>query len=287
MARVAEGPPISDQATTSPDRPERALHPCAAPFVLWATYATLAVIVAVLAASPVWLLLAVPSLGWMFLLGAKLAAGHPTVGVQETGRLDQMLIDVGGVDAFGVCAQDQCDSPVVLRHGKQPLVFAAVDFVQAASDEVLRGVAALQHAALDDPARQRRLKQMRIIRPAVAFALTVPVAVILFGNGYAVFFAVFATGGVSLWVVQIAYSAQSWSSRELPNHHAIDRVAARAAGTPDAVADALQAMDAWRRAHRQRRSLPARIAYLIITPITPSWHERERAAALRRATAES
>jgi hypothetical protein len=140
-SRSPHEPPRTDEPVG------RQVHPCAGPLAFWTICFAFPVLVAILGKSPAWALLGIPSLAWMTLLGAKISRGLPTVGAAETQRLDQMLIEVGGVDAFGVVAQDQIDSPVALRRGSQPRVYAARDFVHAASDNILGGVAALQHAA--------------------------------------------------------------------------------------------------------------------------------------------
>jgi len=234
--------------------------------------------VAILGKSPVWALLGIPSLGWMTLLGAAIMRGRPTVGTAETLRLDRMLIEVGGVDAFGVVATDQTNSPVIFRRGKQPRIYAATDFVHGASDDVLRGVAALQHAALADPLMQRRGKVLNIVRLVIGF--TVALAAAAVAPAHTGPLAALATIGVSMWLPGAVLSARSRSKRAIADYEGLDHVAAQLARNPAAVADALLAMAAWRSARRKGHVLAENIAHRIITPVRPSWHEPERAAAL-------
>src|SRR4051812_30100870 len=115
-------PGLSADSAASGHGRRRGMHPCAQPLAFWSLWFVLPLVVAGLTKSPAWILLCVPSLPSVTLLGARLVDGHPTVGIEETERLDQMLIEVGGVDAFGVVAQDQTDMPITLRRSARPLI---------------------------------------------------------------------------------------------------------------------------------------------------------------------
>jgi hypothetical protein len=267
---------VDDESTTAAARPDR--HPCLYPFAFWCLYFAAPIVVAAIARSPAWLLLSVPPLGWIVLLGGALKSGYPTVGVEETERLDRMLIDVGGVDAFGVVAQDHTDSPVLLRYTKRPTIIAASDFVRSASDDVLRGVAALQHAALS-PGTGRRVKRVRAV--GLLFVFIVALIATILGPREAGPLLAFATLGFSLWLIGAVAAAWSRSRVEAAGYAVSDREAARLAGSAQLVAAALVEMHAWREARRGSRSGIARIAHRVILPVRPTWHELERAATLR------
>jgi hypothetical protein len=257
-------------------------HPAFAPFVTWLGFVVSAVVAALLSGSPLWLLLGVPALGWATLLAGGLIRGDPTQDVEETQRLDRMLIEVGGEDAFAVSVQDQVDLPVVLRHRKQPAIYAAADFVRHASDDVLRGVAALQHAALRHQPAATGPTDLTIRRPVV-FVVVVGVAFVvgLISSETTGPAGAIAAAGFTLWLFTAISSARASVRRNPSAHPSVDAIAVQIAGDPRFVADALVALSAWLREERSRRSAIARIAHRIVVPIRPNLHEAERAAALR------
>ena len=265
---------------TSLQRPrKRKGHPCLPAFLQWAAYFVCAVIAAIVGHSPAFLLLALPTVAPLYLLGENILRGYPQVDAEATRRLDRILIEVGGLDAFLVTVQDQRADPVSLRRGKRPRIIAETGFISGCSDELLRGIAALQHASL----RCSRIDRRRWVATFAMFALVCVVAiliVVIAPYSYSVWAGI-ASVGVSTWLFGAIVSAYTW----LPSAGAVflevDPLAARLVNDPFVVADAVAAIAAWRIASREDRSLPATIAYRLVQPVFPSWHEPERIARLR------
>jgi hypothetical protein len=120
---------------------------------------------AVVARSAAWLLLAIPSLLFCYTLTASIARGRPTTSPELVQRLKQILTDVGASDDFAVIVQDQTASPCSFRRrrGRVPLLIASLAFVHDASDELLRGVAALQYAELRDAQLAKRATRWQVM----------------------------------------------------------------------------------------------------------------------------
>jgi hypothetical protein len=253
-------------------------HPCLGPFFMWSICLLIAVLLATAGKSPFWVLLGVPALPWMTIYGASIASGLPRVDVEQTVRLDRILIEVGGTDAFTVTAQYPTDSPVLLLRRERPRIYAAAGFVRDADAATLRGAAALQHAALTDPSTAKRLQFVNVCRVILMVGLALAAGAVAPAGKQII--AAIATVGVSQWIPGVILSARSSLKRTAADYRESDRTAARLAGDPRAVADALINMAAWRSQRRASRSPILRAAQRAITPILPCWHEAARASAL-------
>ena len=254
-------------------------NPCTTPFVIWLAVAVCSVAAALRSKQPEWALLAVPALGWMTLLAASMFRGFPWYSPGQTRRFDRILIEVGGRDAFTVAARDQLDVPIMLQRAERPRLFAAIDFLEAIDDEVLRGVAALHIAMLNDSGWDRRANVIRAVRLLVGLVLTAAAAFIAPNDARV--FAVVAAVGLSMWIAGVALALRSRSPRfAVGVFEASDRGAVDLLDDPALVGAALTAMHSWRAHHRATRPAVLRLAQRIITPVRPSWHEAERAKRL-------
>jgi len=287
QAQVDELNRLLGEHSTPPATPgpalggQRRLRPYAQPFAIWTVFLVLPIVVALGSGSLLWLVLAIPSLSWMVLLGGRLLPGRLYRDWDETLRFDQILIDVGGVDAFGVSVQTGTDMPVVLhRRGPRPAVYAGISFVKPASDQTLRGVAALMHAALADADLNKRVDDMEIARVIVVLVVAA-LAGLLAPSQLAVLAAV-SSVGFSGWLTNAAAIVWSRFRERAGRYAASDLEAARLVGDQLIVADALVAMSEWLETHRRQRSILARVAHRIINPVRPMPYQTERALVLRK-----
>jgi hypothetical protein len=180
---------------------------------------------------------------------------------------------------LAVVVQDQTASPCELRGSRARTLIAALGFVKSSSDEVLRGVAALQYASLRSPQMNSRRRLIRIGCPLAIFVVALLVARI--APRTAVLFAIFATIPLTLWLIGALLAA--WSTLDAAGSvfADLDAAAAEIAGGRAPVIDALLAMDDWREANRAARPLVEKVAYRCIQPVRPRAFTTSRVARLR------
>jgi len=260
------------------DGRRRRIHPCVSPLIVWAAFVASAVIVSVSSGSPAWLILAIPSVLFCYTFAAKIASGYPETSRDQAERFDRLLVEVGGLDAFKVVVQDQTSSPCMLFRRREPLVIGAIDFVQSAGDELLRGVAAVMHAELRDPQIVKSATKRRTI-VILVFVATGIVLGAAAPAGNAVFGSV-AVSGFVFWLVLVGVAAWSRAGRAGRRYGDVDIVAVSLAGDAAVVAEALLAMSAWRATYRAGRSRVARIVDRCLVPLPEDRHEADRAQRL-------
>ncbi|HEX4345530.1 MAG TPA: hypothetical protein VHZ31_08215 [Solirubrobacteraceae bacterium] len=201
----------------------------------------------------------------------------PRTSEEAAARLVAAVDALGCEEDVGVVVQNQTAAACTLRRRRSaPTIVAALDFVEASDDELLRGTAALQLAAMRDPQLTRSARhggRLQLALTAVSAAvptLALPtVAAAAAGSSI----------GFSAWLSVAAAAALSRTrlvGRQLA--HA-DVAAVGLAGDPDAVARALRAMHAWRAA----RSPFAAAVTRCPVPVPPDAHELERATAIEAA----
>jgi hypothetical protein len=258
---------------------KRSFHPCTVTFLMWCAWAGCAVAAAAISHSALWLLLVLPALPTLYVLGSRIARGHPTTDLEAAQRLKQILAEVGGEQELAVMVQDQTASPCELRRGSHPRLIAALGFVKDSSDGVLRGVAALQHASLRTPQMNSRVRLVRVISLLAVFAVAVLAAKT--APRTAAPFAVFATIPLTSWLTGVLLSA--WSTLDAAGYILVglDAMAVDLAGNATPVIDALVAMDAWREANRAARPPLEKAVYRCIQPVLPSVHTAARVTRLR------
>jgi hypothetical protein len=214
----------------------------------------------------------------MFVLGGRIARGYPTTDEEEQQRLKRILAETGP-EPLAVFVQDQTASPCELRGSRPRTLIAALDFVRSSSDELLRGVAALQYASLRNPRVSRRRRVMRVLCPCAIFVVALLAASVAPRNG--VLLAIFASIPLTFWLLGALVAA--WSTLEAAGSvfADLDAAAAEIAGSTTAVIDALLAMEAWREADRAARPLVERVAYRLMQPVRPHAFTDSRVARLR------
>lgn len=258
---------------------ERRVHPCIVPFVVWCAWVGCAVAAALISHSAPWLLLALPALPTLCLLASHIARGYPTTDVPARQRFIQILTEIGGEQPLTVIVQDQTASPCELRRGRHPTLIAALGLVKFSSDEVLRGLAALQYATLQSPRMKRRARLVRFITlfgiAAAAFLATA------IAPKAAVLFAAFAGLPLVFWLTGALLAAWSRLDSAGAVFADLDRTAVESAGSATAVIDALLAMDAWREIAGDARTPVEAAAYRCAQPASASAHTASRVARLR------
>ncbi len=261
------------------------LHPCVATFVWWCVWAGCAVAIAAIAHSALWLLLALPTLPTLCILGARIARGYPKTDPEALQRFMGVLAEVGdeiGDDQeLAVIVQDQTPGPCELRRGSHPTLVAALGLVQSSSDEVLRGVAALQCASLVNTRMKNRIRVVKAIS-LLAIAVMAVLVASLAPRGVSPL-AAFASIPLTLWLIGALLSA--WSTLPAAGFVfvGLDAVAVELAGGAAPVIDALVAMEGWREANRAAQSPLEKAATRCAQPIRPSAFTTSRVTRLRSA----
>jgi hypothetical protein len=252
-------------------------HPCLPCLLGWIALLSLPIAAAVVSDTPALLVFAVPPLVWVALLGSAVAEGRPEHSLADGQRLDAMLKEVGGFDAFLVGARDDLDWPV---HRRGHIVIGATDFLRHASDEVLRGVAALQHAVPTRPCKTRWLDGTTVVLWVSLFGSGMVATAM--AHGAAGPLPAFSPLGFCLWLIVAGRAA--WLALKIrPETYARqDRRAAELAGDPRHVADALLAMRTWRRMRDKQVPVLVRWCRALLQPIAPGDYELERAGALSK-----
>jgi hypothetical protein len=256
-------------------------HPCYPGFLIWSANVVLAVILGTVAGSACWLLLALPSALFCMTFGRAVRLGLPEVRPDLAERFSRILVDVGGQDAFAVVVQDQTYSPCIARLGRRPTLIAATGFVEDASDEILRGVAAIQHSLL----RARPLHRRRMWAKAL-YVLTIVVvgagAAVLADRTHStsVVLAALASVGLSTWLSTAGFAAWSRSGPAASVLAETDRAAAALAGSSSCVADALSAMSSWRSTYWASCPNSVKLLTRCLQPLPSEMHEAERARRL-------
>jgi hypothetical protein len=236
---------------------------------------------AALSHSALWLLLALPALPSILLFVNSIARGYPRTDDDAQQRLKQILAETGP-EPLALIVQDQTGSPCELRGNKPQTLIAALGFVKSSSDEVLRGVAALQYASLRSTQMNRRRRLMRVACPLGIFVVGLLAAMI--APRAAVLWAIFASIPLTLWLFGALVAAWSTLDSAGSVFAELDAVAAEIAGSRGAVIDALLAMDEWRETNRATRSSVEKIAYRCAQPVRPSAFTTSRVARLQART---
>lgn len=155
----------------------------------------------------------------------------------------------------------------------------ALSFVRSVSDDVLRGVAALECASLRSRRLINRNRLFKLTYWAAVAAVAVCAAAIAPERASA--YVVFASIPLSTWL--LGALATAWSTLDAAGSAFTvpDAVAAELAGGEAPVIDALLAMESWLEATRASRPWIERVAHRCATPILPSAHTESRVALLR------
>jgi hypothetical protein len=269
-------------AETGIDRANRRVHPCVVPFLTSCVWIGCAAVTAAVSHSALWLLLVLPALPSLFILGGNIALGYPKTDAEAAQRFIHVLDEILGEQWLGVSVQEQTASPCVLQRGRRPKLIVALGLVRTSSDEVLRGVSALQCASLRSPRMNNRYRFAR-----VAFLLAIVAVAFLAAHiapRAAAPFAVFASIPLTTWLTGVLLAA--WSNLDSAGSFfvSLDAAAVELAGGAAAVTDGLLAMDAWLKANRAARISVERAAYRCLQPIRPSAHTTSRVARLRAET---
>lgn len=259
-------------------RARRKVHPCVVPFLSWCAWIGCAAATAATSRSAIWLLLVLPALPSLFILGGHIALGYPTTDVEVQRRFIQILDEILGEQRLGVIVQDQTASPCQLRRGHLPTLIAALGFVRSSSDEVLRGVAALQCASLWSPRMNNRHRLVRVVSLLAIVVVALLAAQI--APKTAAPYAAFASIPLTMWLTGALLATWSRLDSAGSVFVSLDAAAVELAGSASVVIDALLAMDAWREANRAARISVERAAYRRIQPIMPSAHTTSRVARL-------
>ena len=260
-------------------------HPCYPAFLCWGMNVAIAVIVGTAAGSPEWLPLALPSALFCFAFGQSVISGSPNLRADLAERLNRTLVDVAGAAAFAVVVQDQTNSPCVFRRRRRPTLIAAAEFVEGASDEILRGVAAIQHALLGDELIRKRTKGSNALQLLVIIVVGASAAALAHRtHSTSVVGAALASVGLSTWISTAGFAAWSRTEHAAALYHEADRAAVTLAGNPQYVIDALSAMNVWRTAYRANCPSSVRLLTRCLQPLPADWHEVARAQHLREQT---
>jgi hypothetical protein len=249
----------------------------------------------------VWLALALPSLGFCCVFAVAIARGSPTFDLALAQRLDRILVDVGGTDSFRVVVRDKTPavfnispppgpaermltvSPRMLEHRaettRQRLLVAALGFVHDASDEVLHGAAALQHAELRDSSIMRRRSLAGDLPPLVF--LVVAAGATVTAPPHMWLAAAVASLGLSMWLALAAAGTLSRTAGMVHLWHGVDVAAAALLGDKDVVVAALLAMDSWWATTRAARPRLTKLFGRCMMPVPSSLHGATRAERLR------
>ncbi len=246
---------------------------------MWGAWAGCALVTAAISHSVLWLLLLLPALPSLYVLGGRIARGYPTTDVEAAQRFKQILFEVGGEQELAVIVQDQTASPCELRRGDHPTLIAALGFVKASSDDVLRGVGALQYASLRTPQMNNRLRLVKAIS-LLATVAAAALAVVIAPRAAAPF-AALASLALTQWLTGALLAA--WSTLDAGGSVFVgmDAMAVELVGSATPVIDALVAMDAWREANRAAQSLVEKAVYRCAQPVLPSAHTTVRVTRLR------
>ena len=249
---------------------------------MWCVYLIAALNVAVY--GPLWLgiLLGLPALLYAVILAGSIFQGVPTTSRSLNRLLVDTLIDVGGEDVFAVVVQDQAPFPIALRRRRQrPVVIAAIDFLTGASDEILRGVAALQHAEFRDP-QMTRLSHIGRALPLITGA-GVAAGAWVFTTGTQQLAAIIASVALSTWLSAVLRNAMLRPGAAQRLHHS-DLAAAALLGSHAPVVEALQAAASWRARYQENLSRLDKFLLRCIQPIAPHFNESQRALNLNDAS---
>jgi len=259
-------------------------HPCYPAFLCWGANVAVAVIVGTTAGSMGWLLLALPSALFCVAFGRTMISGSPNVRTDLAERFNRILVDVAGTDAFALVVQDQTNSPCVFRR-RRPTMIAAAGFVQGASDEILRGVAAIQHALLRDELMRKRTKRNNALQLLVIIVVGAGAAALAHRtHSTSVVGAALASVGLSTWIGTAGFAAWSRTEHAAALFNEADRAAVTLAGNSQYVIDALSAMNAWRTAYRANCPSSVQLLTRCMQPLPADWHEADRAERLREQT---